>query len=456
VNYFQEEKGFQELALGLNDRILEYCKSVIQDFIPFLEGTGSSDFESESRALAELEPERAKFLEAVEKALQKEQFQDIIYLAKNLAIFYERRSYLDEWVEVSTYALEAAINSNDLSSKAYMLGNLGRVFRIKNMWAEAIDNCKKSISIYQLLNERLRSDDSLKIAKAEILDTLGNVYRSIGSLKSLEEAEVQFTESIKLFQELGYLGGELKASDGLAQVYTKQGKLELAKKILEETLQRKRESKDTDFSISVTLNNLGKILRDLGLFDMAELMFEEALEKKMRLLDWRGEATTYNELGILKKKVGNSNRALEMFKKSLEIKRERGDSHGQGLSLLEIGALYYEMSEKLQACESWIQALANLTKESEQYRQNERLLVQEALDSIDFKELSDLSLDILKNIEINPLQNQELKESLSLQNNGELSDDKRIQLEILIKTRDLCILRKSQALIEIEHRKRST
>ena len=166
MSYLQEDKEFQKFAVEFSDRIIEYCKSVVQDSIPYLEGSRFSDFEAEGRALADLETERSKFLEAVKKALQKKQFQDIIYLAENLTIFYERRSYLDEWVEVSTYALEAAISLNNLPSEAYILGNLGRVFRIKNMWDEAIDNCKQSISIYELLNENLRYDDSIKKAKA--------------------------------------------------------------------------------------------------------------------------------------------------------------------------------------------------------------------------------------------------------------------------------------------------
>jgi tetratricopeptide (TPR) repeat protein len=452
VSYLQEDKEFQKFAVEFSDRIIEYCKSVVQDSIPYLEGSRFSDFEAEGSALADLETERSKFLEAVKKALQKKQFQDIIYLAENLTIFYERRSYLDEWVEVSTYALEAAISLNNLPSEAYILGNLGRVFRIKNMWDEAIDNCKQSISIYELLNENLRYDDSLKKAKAEILDTLGNILRSIGSLESLEDAEVQFTESIKLFQESSDLGGELKAWDGLAQVYTKQKKFDLAKKTLEDTLKRKKEYGDTDFSISVTLNNLGKILRDLDLFDGAELIFHEALKKKIQLMDWRGEATTYNEIGILKKKIGNFDDALKMFEKSLDIKREKGDSHGQGLSLLEIGSLYDELGEKIQACESWIQALANLTKQSEQYRQTEKRLIQEVLDSIDFKDLSISSLDILKNIEMNPLENQELNELLSLEDNSDFDNNRQEKLEMLMKVRDLCLLRKSQALNEITQR----
>lgn len=452
MSNLQKDRERQKIITA-TDKNLEYCcKVVIPEYIPFLKGSISSDPESEGRALANLEPERPKFLEVARIGLKKSQFQDVIYLAENLAIFYERRSYLDELVEVSTYALEAAISMKDLSSEAYMLGTLGRVFRIQNCWTKAIDNCQKSISIYESLNESLKHDDALKIAKADILDVLGNIYRSHGSLKDLENAEQQFTESIRLFHEAGDLIGELKAWDGLAQVYIKQKKLELAKNILEETLKRKRESRDTNFSISVTLNNLGKILRDMELFDQAELIFEEALKMKKELLDWRGEATTYNELGILKKRVGNVADAFKIFNLSLEIKREGKDDHGQGLSLFEIGTLYSELGEKIQACESWIQALANLTKESEQYRRNEKLLIQEALDSIDFKELSDSSLKILEKIEINPLQNKELKELLSLQDARELSSDERIQLEILIKICDLCLLRKSQALNEIERR----
>jgi tetratricopeptide (TPR) repeat protein len=188
------------------------------------------------------------------------------------------------------------------------------------------------------------------------------------------------------------------------------------------------------------------------LFDGAELIFHEALKKKIQLMDWRGEATTYNEIGILKKKIGNFDDALKMFEKSLDIKREKGDSHGQGLSLLEIGSLYDELGEKIQACESWIQALANLTKQSEQYRQTEKRLIQEVLDSIDFKDLSISSLDILKNIEMNPLENQELNELLSLEDNSDFDNNRQEKLEMLMKVRDLCLLRKSQALNEITQR----
>lgn len=452
MNNFSENKELQDYASQVNDKLPEYCKSVIQDFIPCLKGLNSSDSASESIALAELEVERPKFIEAVERAFQKRLFSDVIFLAENLAIFYERRSYLDEWVDVSTYALKAAKNSRDMQSQAYILGMLGRVFRIKNMWTEAIDHCKESISIYDSLEEAIETSDSLKVAKAEILDSLGNINRSIGSLKSLKDAAKQFMESIQLSHEANNFNGELRALDGLAQVYTKQGKLNEAKKILEKLLQEKKEIGESDFSISITLNNLGKILRDMGMFREAEQTFNEALTKKKKLLDWRGEAVTYHELGVLKGQIGNVTGALEMFNQSLDIKRQRGDAHGQGLSLVEVGKLYTELGDFSQACEPWIQALANLTKGSEQYRQHERLLLQETLESVDFRELSNASLDVLKNLDTNPLQNQELLDLLSHRNHGDLTDDQQEQLEELTRIRDLCLRRKSQALQEIARR----
>jgi tetratricopeptide (TPR) repeat protein len=452
MNNLSENKELQDYASQVNDKLPEYCKSVIQDFIPCLKGLNPSDSASESIALAELEVERPKFVESVEKAFQKRLFSDVIFLAENLAVFYERRSYLDEWVDVSTYALEAAKNSRDVQSQAYILGMLGRVFRIKNMWAEATEYCKQSILIYDSLEEAIKTSNSLKIAKAEILDALGNINRSIGSLKSLKDAVKQFMESIQLFHEANNFSGELRALDGLAQVYTKQGKLNEAKNILEKLLQEKKEVGESDFSISITLNNLGKILRDMGMFHEAEQTFNEALMKKKKLLDWRGEAVTYHELGILKGKIGNVTDALEMFDQSLEIKRQRGDAHGQGLSLVEVGKLYAELGNFSQACEPWIQALANLTKESEQYKQHERLLLQEALEGVDFKELSSASLDVLKNLDMNPSQNQELLDLLSHQNQGNLTNDQQEQLEELAKTRDFYLLRRSQAMHEIARR----
>jgi tetratricopeptide (TPR) repeat protein len=452
ANNPDENRELQQHVLQASDRILDYCKMVVQDCIPYLRGSESSGFKSEGEALAELDFERSKFIEVVEKALQKKQFSDAIFLARNLAIFYERRSYLDDWVEVCNYALEAAISSNDFSSKAFMLGMLSRVFRIKNMWPEAIEHGKESISIYESLSEKVQSENFLKSSKAEILDTLGNIYRSIGSPQSLEDAEKKFSESINLFHEASDETGELKALDGLAQVYTKQGKLELAKEILEKLLDRKKETRDTDFSISITLNNLGKILRDIGELVTAESVFNEALIKKKNLLDWRGEASTYHELGILKYRDGNISEAFNLFNQSLEIKRERGDSHGQGLSLVEIGNLYYKRGETIQACESWIKALVNLAKESEQYRQNEKLLLQEALGKIDFRELSDTSINILKELEMNPLQSQELCELLSCQSVEELNPNQQEQLNVMIEIRELFLLRKSQALDEAKQR----
>ena len=398
-----ETRELQRIIFAASENLPDYCKDVLKEFIPYLKSSNLSNPEDEQIALEELESERSQFIEAVEKALQKKQYSTAIYLANNLAIFYESRSYLDEWLEVSKYALEAAINANDLTSKAYILGILGRVHRIKNMWNEAIDYCESSLSIYNDLNNQLnqlQDNNIIKIPNAETLDTLGNVYRSKGDPVNLKNAEKAFSQSIDLFREAGYLIGELSAWDGLGQVYTKQGKLDKAKQILENTLKQKRDSGDTIFSLSITLNNLGKVLRDLGKYDNAQDLFSEALDKKRSISDWRGEATTYNEIGILKSKIGDQLEALKMFEKSLDLKREKGDSHGQGLSLVEIGNLHYELGNTKDACESLIKAQANLTKDSEQYRETKKKLIEEILDKINLTDLSTESLDILEAFKI--------------------------------------------------------
>jgi hypothetical protein len=60
VSYLQEDKEFQKFAVEFSDRIIEYCKSVVQDSIPYLEGSRFSDFEAEGRALAGSKKSTAK------------------------------------------------------------------------------------------------------------------------------------------------------------------------------------------------------------------------------------------------------------------------------------------------------------------------------------------------------------------------------------------------------------
>ncbi|MCM0593031.1 MAG: tetratricopeptide repeat protein [Gloeotrichia echinulata CP02] len=256
-----------------------------------------------------------------------------------------------------------------------ILNQLGEIDRLRGRAGNGINKCEESRRIFQSLND--------EDGEAKALYNLGYLNRSLGNLAESAES---FEAALKLFRSIRHSQNMdediAEALDGLGQVYTRQGKLEQAKKVLLESLGIKQEL-DNRFSTSKTYNNLGKVYiefynkqKQLEYLEEAKKLFEKSLEIKRELGDRQGEGTSLNELGKVHRLMNECEKAIDYYNKSLEVKSkvsatEGGvpDRHGQGLTYMEMGLLYEEQREEEKATNYFQLALDYLNNYSPEFKQ---------------------------------------------------------------------------------------
>ncbi len=119
---------------------------------------------------------------------------------------------------------------------------------------------------------------------------------------------------------------------GAGTLAGRQGDLEAAGRLLEESLRLFREVGDR-WGIGWALDNLGMLALSGGDIERARTMFEESLEIFRQIGDRRGAACTLDNLGWAVLLVGDPASAQQHFEGALAVFQEIGDRRGMGRAL---------------------------------------------------------------------------------------------------------------------------
>jgi CHAT domain-containing protein/tetratricopeptide (TPR) repeat protein len=117
------------------------------------------------------------------------------------------------------------------------------------------------------------------------------------------------------------------------------------------------ENLNDSFNVSLILNNLGVVYRDLGNYSQALSSYEEALELRQNIGDKPGEATTLNNIGELYISRGRYSQALEYYQAALEIFEAENNERGMAATYHNLGGLYDEINQHTLALDFYYQAL---------------------------------------------------------------------------------------------------
>jgi tetratricopeptide (TPR) repeat protein len=135
-------------------------------------GEVAADFDEQSLHLSALiwfEQEREHLLGAIEWAKGRERWDTVISLAANLGLFFQARSYWQEWEKTCLMAVTAAQEVNDRHGEGKALNNLGVVYDSQSRWGEAIDCFQQSLTMCRELGDLY--------GEAQSLGNLGLVYK---------------------------------------------------------------------------------------------------------------------------------------------------------------------------------------------------------------------------------------------------------------------------------------
>ena len=155
---------------------------------------------------------------------------------------------------------------------------------------------------------------------------------------------------------------QARLMDTMGMVYRNLGLYDAASSLLEQALNKRRQTlgKD-DLVVSRSLHSLGTLVYAKGDFSQAEKLFREALEIKRKFLGYENieVAEVLNDLAMTLKALGNLTDSEPLYREALAIRRkELGNEHAHvAQSLNNLGMFLYRKGEFNEAEELFREAL---------------------------------------------------------------------------------------------------
>jgi len=143
---------------------------------------------------------------------------------------------------------------------------------------------------------------------------------------------------LSIFREIRDRGGEGSTLNNLGRVLNDLGQHAKAQEYYEQALDMFRETNNRRGE-GWTLSNLGKTYYAHGQLGEARTYLDRALRMR-REVDRRGAGRTLNNLGEVYASMGQRERARECYEEALSINRAMGDREGEGKTLRNFGRLY--------------------------------------------------------------------------------------------------------------------
>jgi eukaryotic-like serine/threonine-protein kinase len=235
--------------------------------------------------------------------------------------------------------------------RAEGLGDLAIVQVNNNLDEDALASAREALA----LREAAQPRDELGLADA--WNTMGVVLSGADSGR-LVEAQTYLEQSMEVRRRAN-VSSQYSSMNNLANVYRKQGKLDEAVALYEETLAGKRRLYGTDLhpSIQASLSQYADALVDQGRMADAIAMQRQVMELQKRSEGAQSDsvAESHNRLGSLYQDAGDYTAAMQHYRESLELRRNASQTlptryaqplNNLGVALFEIGD--YAAAEPLQ------------------------------------------------------------------------------------------------------------
>jgi len=149
---------------------------------------------------------------------------------------------------------------------------------------------------------------------------------------------------------------EIKALNELSRMYANIGTYEKAIQLAQQAL---NQSEKLNFKkgAAAAYNNIGIVYWNKGNFDKAMEIFLESFKIHREINDQHGMANCYNNIGLVYWNQGNYGMAVQNLLNSLEIWEKIGNKNGQGMAYLNIGNIYLNQDNQEKALEFYYKSL---------------------------------------------------------------------------------------------------
>jgi CHAT domain-containing protein/Tfp pilus assembly protein PilF len=347
---------------------------------------------------AELQKSVDSFKEAITLAREIQSREHELKCLRQLSFTHEELGDIEEYFSLNTLALEIARQINHKREEGLCLFNIGYYYDAVEDYSQAlryymdalilsraqedidyVSLCLTNISnIYlelgdydkalEYLREVLKIDqDQLKeepFAEAYVaidLNNIGITYQKralqSGSAEDVQNALVNYQESLKIARRIQETGTEIEALTNIGFVYVDLERFSESLKFFEQALEKAEQVQDLDVTARI-LNNIGIVHAQQGNYDFSIEYLQKAL--KIATLTGKEEILweAYFEIANAYMKKGDYYEALSNYKNSidhLENIRSR-------IALEEFKASYLGTDKRLEAYENTIDLLFELSR----------------------------------------------------------------------------------------------
>lgn len=206
-----------------------------------------------------------------------------------------------------------------------------------------------------------------KLGQAAALRVLGKVYRD----RSLfEEAIDCHRQSVKMAETVGDTIEHVRGLNNLGTDYRRLGILDMASECHYQALSLSmsyadKTSSETRKNYTVSLNGLGNVYLDLGNNELADSIFRVALSTERRLGSSLGQAINCANLGAVLEEAGQLDSAYHYYELSLHHNEEAGSTLGIALCHDHFGDILQKKQQPERAIQEYATAYEQLQQEGD-------------------------------------------------------------------------------------------
>lgn len=217
--------------------------------------------------------------------------------------------------------------------KSTAINNLGFMHHVYAEYDKAIEQYKKSIAIYEQIQ------DSLGLSRS--LNNIAMVYRDAGDT---EKAIELLTKAYNICAPMGDYELHNITLTNFGIIYTELGDIEKASEYLYKAIKLQDEENDP-YGLAHSYNTLASMFHSQEDYENSKKYFEIALEKGKESNDYEVLGNSYNNLGFIYDMLEEDSIALDYYLKSLELRIAINDVQGQSECYSNLGSYYIEKGD---------------------------------------------------------------------------------------------------------------
>lgn len=181
---------------------------------------------------------------------------------------------------------------------------------------------------------------------------IGLLYKVNNPRKALEF----FKPAAEAFHNDGDRIGEPVALNNVGECYVYLSEYQSAQTAFEQALVIWREQKDVR-NIALAVSNLGVVYGYFDNLEKEKAAYEESLNLRASIGDKRGQALAYNNLGFIYEKKGEMPKSIEFYEQALAIRRAIGAQREEAITLRNMANVYRKLGQIPKAIELYHSSL---------------------------------------------------------------------------------------------------